>query len=417
MKNIIYILFISSSIAIGQTGLFVDGASVYTESNTLFYVEGDVDIDNAGTIENNGDIEFDQDWINNAGNTGLINNAFGTVHMIGGNQEIRGNSITQFYNLDLKGGFVLKEAYQNAFITNNLNLNNAELQTHQNTIHLTNPDPLSLQWLNGFISGDSIGGYFARSTDRTSVYQYPVGNTNLFTSPYRGIDITPANGDSNVYGVRLAAEDASLDVTGTSFTGAPGPYDRTLKDNTILQLNPVFYHHVARMHGTSIANVKFYFFENDHLSQNRRFDGLGQWKSSFNEWDFVTTDFTANISGPAGYGTPENFISLTTGNFDDDAFSLAVTEGLLVFVPQIFSPNGDGANDVVFVRGRKIKELKFVVYNRWGEKVFETTDKTIGWDGSFKGQEAQSSVYVYYLEAEIEDFGEYKQQGNITLVR
>ena len=88
-----------------------------------------------------------------------------------------------------------------------------------------------------------------------------------------------------------------------------------------------------------------------------------------------------------------------------------------IFVPSAFSPNGDGFNDVMYVRGRKIKEVKFVIYNRWGEKVFETTDKNIGWNGRHRGEKAQSSVYVYYVEAEVEDVGRVEQKGNITLVR
>lgn len=401
-----------------QQGIYVDNATIYNEANTLLYVEGDVEITNAGTIENLGDIDLTRHWINNAGNTGLINNRPGNVNMVGGNQFIGGSSITDFYNLNLLGGFTLKECFQDVFVRNLLDINNAELELHQNIFHITNTDPLSVSWNNGFISGDSIGGYFARSTDRTADYRFPVGNISLFTSPYRAIDITPNNADSNVFGVRLAGVDASLDVTGTSFSGAVGPYDRTQKFESIVEINPVFYHNITRMHGITRADIKMYFFESDHLSQERKLDGVAQWNDGFPRWEFVNNaNLTANILGPSNIGTPENYISWNAITFDDDVFALDVLEGLLVFVPQIFSPNGDGSNDILYVRGRKIKELKFIVYNRWGEKVFETTDKNIGWDGTHRGKDAQSSVYVYYVDAEIEDYGRLEQKGNITLVR
>lgn len=104
-------------------------------------------------------------------------------------------------------------------------------------------------------------------------------------------------------------------------------------------------------------------------------------------------------------------------NQRDDPHALTVMEGIQVFVPQIFSPNQDGFNDILYVRGRKISEVTFIIYNRWGEKVFETTDKNIGWNGKHRGKDAQASIYVYYVDAIVEDVGRVTQKGNITLVR
>ncbi|NJL75224.1 MAG: gliding motility-associated C-terminal domain-containing protein [Saprospiraceae bacterium] len=57
-----------------------------------------------------------------------------------------------------------------------------------------------------------------------------------------------------------------------------------------------------------------------------------------------------------------------------------------IFVPLAFTPNNDGTNDILYVRGNPIEEVYFAVYNRWGQRVFETTDKNIGWDGTFQGR-------------------------------
>lgn len=88
-----------------------------------------------------------------------------------------------------------------------------------------------------------------------------------------------------------------------------------------------------------------------------------------------------------------------------------------IFVPNAFTPNGDGENDVVLVRGGNITELKFAIYDRWGEKVFETNDQLRGWDGNYKGNLAEPAVYVYYLQAKCGDGQDYFKKGNITLVR
>jgi gliding motility-associated-like protein len=88
-----------------------------------------------------------------------------------------------------------------------------------------------------------------------------------------------------------------------------------------------------------------------------------------------------------------------------------------IFVPTGFSPNGDGSNDVLYVRGNFIEVLYFTIYNRWGEEVFSTTDQTKGWDGEYKGMLADPSVFVFYLEAKCADGQEYFKKGNITLMR
>ncbi len=89
----------------------------------------------------------------------------------------------------------------------------------------------------------------------------------------------------------------------------------------------------------------------------------------------------------------------------------------LVGVPNAFSPNGDGINDVVKVEGRGIVGLMFRIYNRWGEKVFETHDKNIGWDGIYKGVLQEMEVYTYAVEATLVDGKTIPLKGNITLLR
>lgn len=86
-------------------------------------------------------------------------------------------------------------------------------------------------------------------------------------------------------------------------------------------------------------------------------------------------------------------------------------------VPDIFSPNGDGENDILYVRGEGIKTLYFAVYTRWGEKVFDTVDKRIGWDGTFKDKPLDPAVFVYYLIVNFENNEELNIKGDVTLVR
>lgn len=89
----------------------------------------------------------------------------------------------------------------------------------------------------------------------------------------------------------------------------------------------------------------------------------------------------------------------------------------IVDVPTGFSPNGDGVNDVVYVRGYGIETIVFRIFNRWGEKLFETTDKTKGWDGTYKNVKQEMEVYQYTLSVTFFDGSKTFKKGNITLLK
>ena len=87
-----------------------------------------------------------------------------------------------------------------------------------------------------------------------------------------------------------------------------------------------------------------------------------------------------------------------------------------LFVPTAFSPNNDGSNDVLYVYGNCISDLTFVLFNRWGEKVFETTDPTVGWDGTFNGKPENPAAFAYYIKAKVDGISITKN-GSIALVK
>lgn len=88
-----------------------------------------------------------------------------------------------------------------------------------------------------------------------------------------------------------------------------------------------------------------------------------------------------------------------------------------IFVPNTFTPNGDGVNDALYVRGAHIARMEFKVFDRWGEKVFESDDPAIGWNGHYKGMLVDPAVFVYHLKAWCIDGQEYFTKGNVTVVR
>jgi gliding motility-associated-like protein len=83
---------------------------------------------------------------------------------------------------------------------------------------------------------------------------------------------------------------------------------------------------------------------------------------------------------------------------DSVEFSISVSESMLV-VPNVFTPNGDGANDEFRVAYRSIKEFECCVYNRWGHLVYRWNDPAKGWDGNINGRPASEGAYFYVIRA------------------
>jgi gliding motility-associated-like protein len=86
-------------------------------------------------------------------------------------------------------------------------------------------------------------------------------------------------------------------------------------------------------------------------------------------------------------------------------------------MPTGFSPNGDGINDELLVRGRGVDYINLKIFDRIGEKVFETSDLDKGWDGRLLGVPMNDNVFVYMLEVTFCNGETVKEKGNVTLVK
>ena len=89
----------------------------------------------------------------------------------------------------------------------------------------------------------------------------------------------------------------------------------------------------------------------------------------------------------------------------------------VVYLPTGFTPNNDGINDVLYIRSNFVTEVYLTIYDRWGEKLFETDDIKKGWDGTFKGKLLDQGVYGYYMTFKCNNGEESFKKGNITLMR
>ncbi|MBN4072230.1 gliding motility-associated C-terminal domain-containing protein, partial [Flavobacteriales bacterium AH-315-E23] len=140
-------------------------------------------------------------------------------------------------------------------------------------------------------------------------------------------------------------------------------------------------------------------------------------------WSPATTLNDPAIADPLASPTENTTYYLTvtdaSGCENTDTVMVDVENTNIIYVPDIFSPNSDDKNDAVYVMGSGIDQLIFVIYDRWGEKVFETNcygSKECGWDGVFRGKRMNPAVFAYYLEGSFKNGEEFKIIGDITLI-
>lgn len=88
-----------------------------------------------------------------------------------------------------------------------------------------------------------------------------------------------------------------------------------------------------------------------------------------------------------------------------------------LYIPNAFSPNGDGENDVFFIYGSGIKEFTLRVFDRWGTFIYESQNIEQGWNGTFKGKVMDQGVYVYYLKMVLKNLTIENRKGSIMLLR
>lgn len=124
-----------------------------------------------------------------------------------------------------------------------------------------------------------------------------------------------------------------------------------------------------------------------------------------------TTKYNVNVTDI--YGCTSN----------NDITIVVVCNDRNFFIPNTFSPNNDGNNDVFYPRGNGVARVQSMrIFNRWGELVFErknfaANDPALGWDGTFRGRKADSDAYVYIIELICENSVIVPHRGNVTLIR
>jgi gliding motility-associated-like protein len=476
-QSIIYVN--TDSLLIASNGYFLHEGYLLVDKdviNNSGHLENDGEIEIEQNFINNdftegvsssSIIRLKGNWTNNDTHTP----GESTVFLAGNQQIIDGSQNTTFYNLTAQGFLadIKRLVGVDVEVLNELNLGNVEFATDENILTVSNPLTNAIIRNNGFVSSLDAGR-LERATNSTNSYLFPTGST-LGTTRYRPVEITPNLNGPSVYGVRLANLEASLEG-----------FDVQSFSDSLCAVNPYFYHRIYgnQVAGISMFYIENLDGKWDAMANWRN---AGIWEKMRNEneslsgtfnvvtipsWnDFSTFSYALglkkpelqlpieltinqgqsitlnpNYSGPTPQSvswTPTDNITCasciqtivspnetTTYKLEIDVnefckLSESVRIAILnkIFIPDAFTPNGDGINDVFrVVNAEDFEEIEMNVYNRWGELIHKGTGRNHGWNGIYKEREQPIDVYVFFIRAKTtSDAPEIVLSGNVTLVR
>ena len=176
------------------------------------------------------------------------------------------------------------------------------------------------------------------------------------------------------------------------------------------------------LYKTTVALPKFKTINTSSVSQNPFVTNMKHnwtWGKSYK----IGSDTLKNSNIVFGKDTGTYWIKLVVttdkGCKDSSMKKVVIGPDIIIFVPDAFTPDNAGPNENNTFRPYVInnKTYEMLIFNRWGEKMFETTDLNKGWDGNYKGQPAQDGVYVYKMMVTSLEDKVFQYNGTFTLIR
>lgn len=256
-------------------------------------------------------------------------------------------------------------------------------------------------------TGDNLSGCLPLTVNFTNTT--PVAGSCIWDfgdgSPELSGNCNPSHTytDEGCFDVILAyttPEGCKVDTTFVNYvcTSAPPVADFTINPNP-----------------TTITNTLI-FFNNQSSANSTSFE----W--SFGDLGSTSTDVNPSYVYPnTNPGTYEVCLTASTaaGCEHSTCQIVVVNDEFLIYVPNAFTPNGDGLNDffMPIISGYEVESFKMYIFNRWGEMIFETAFPNVGWDGTYKNYPPKQDVYVWRIEVKDAVSGEKKQfHGHVTLL-
>jgi gliding motility-associated-like protein len=161
---------------------------------------------------------------------------------------------------------------------------------------------------------------------------------------------------------------------------------------------------------TTLSDATFTFLNHSLYANHYQWlwgDGSTDTFTSVNHTYQHAGDFNVTLIATNDYGCAD---SVTL-------YPVIVVDNGTVFIPNAFTPNGDGLNDMFKIYGTGIQSYTLSIYDRLGELVYQGDESTAGWDATFKGQPVNVAVFVYVVDITYDDGTKTNKKGDVTVVR
>jgi gliding motility-associated-like protein len=315
------------------------------------------------------------------------------------------------------------------------------------------PGYLMYQWTgpNNFLSPNATTGFTATSVNQSGSYTLSVvsnngcmGTTNTLVviNPLPIASLISDNKKICVpfcsnFTLKAGANSASITssswlVNGQSFTGSnlnfcitqAGKY--TVKAN-FTDANGCSNNATYTIKGypVPVANFEYTPTKPIENTDNVLFDDVSKG-DSLNNWSWYiapnngilsNNQNTSYLFSEAGTYPVALVVTNKWGCSDTIIKPIVVGEDFSLYLPNAFTPNGDGLNDTFFPKGHGILKYNLAIFDRWGEKLFTTSDFLQAWDGTFKGEACKNDVYVWKINVTMSDSKVKTYTGHVTLNR
>ncbi|MBS1686069.1 MAG: gliding motility-associated C-terminal domain-containing protein [Bacteroidetes bacterium] len=444
--------------------------------NVTGSIINDDSLTGGGALATTGLYELGGNWVNN----GTVISYQDSVMLSGDAQLITGSVVTAFHHLILAGtANSVKTQTLNATVDGILDLRNHELATQQYEMLVLNADPAAItkaSGADGFVSSLDTGR-LSRATNSTSAYLYPTGTpSSISTLPfyYRPVAMTPSSAAHNIYGARIVHDPTadSYDVAKLDDTLCrvnPLYYHRLYHSlgGTSAKIK-MYYDDVNDGYWTQIAHWAASRW--NYMGRSTIGSGYGLTSVEVSNWSnfsphpfaLGSKKFTLDAGpdqniysgqtvqlnpaigltsldidnvqwSPSTYLDYDNIKDPTASPTETIQYTVVVTDRSgcslrdsltlllmpdLLLIPNAFSPNNDQLNDIFKPLNKNLTKIAFQIFDRWGEKVFETDGVGEGWDGTYKNVKQDIGVYVWKIQYQLEGSSTMRSEsGNVTLVR
>ncbi len=413
----LHFLFISGIFSVNSQNVVNNGNGIVINQGAWLVIGGNFINMNGGQdgfVDIDGKMVVNKDFINNAGNEVFVSieaTPDGETILNGTSiQNIDGTTPTRFENLNIKNS---RKVLQTDFcqVAGKLTVQ-AILDLNSNTFVIDNSSPSGITYQSGYILSETdpsqgLGSILWSTGGASGNFQVPFGSGNASENDLNlNLDITSAGNDDGFFSFATYPT-SEMNMPHPPSVGPLSPFDPSLVADRFWLVEPTYTSIPSAIIGFMYDYASVHDINRTTLKAIRYNGTSGGW----NDW------------GPAGTSNINQYTVITPVISPADFYSWWTLTGEeqaeYIYVPNAFTPNGDGFNDEFrpSINGYEPENYTIYIFNRWGNQIFESSDLMQGWNGTYEESESPQDVYVWLILYDDLNKQQKSLRGIVTLIR